>query len=559
VVSLIVGPDAANAAGMMANDATFKGALAQVDSNSVAAIYVNVEKILALIDKAPVGGPRQQRDRANWNKAKDVLGLKGIKTAIWTGAFDGKDWSSKAFVAAPAPRTGLVSILEGRPVGDDVLKLVPSTAVMCAAGNLDLAKFVASIKDAVGQMDPQAPQKIAQALDQFRTMTGLDLEKDVLAPLGDQWAVYTDPTVAGAYSFGATLVNKLKDPAKAEQSFVQLGRAVTNIITGAMGRSGMMIAIRDVQSGGSTIHYLATPIVRPSWTIKDGVLYVGLYPQVVASAIARAAAPDRKSILENEQFTALRKRLGGGNVAATSVRYVDLPKTAPTIYPTWLVISSYAGFADLFGAPSPAMLMPPLSDLMGHLAPAGQISWVDDKGWHAHAISPFPGSQILGSDPTMSVAAPALMASILLPSLNRARETANRVKCSSNERQIGQAMLLYSNDNRGKYPPDLGTLIKTQDITIDVFVCPSSPNAIPAEVRGAPLDVQAAWVNANANYVYAGAGLNNATPADRPVLYEKAGDHDQDGMNILYGDGHVEWQAMPTAQQEIQKVGGQVR
>jgi hypothetical protein len=30
-------------------------------------------------------------------------------------------------------------------------------------------------------------------------------------------------------------------------------------------------------------------------------------------------------------------------------------------------------------------------------------------------------------------------------------------------------------------------------------------------------------------------------------------------MNILYGDGHVEWQAMPTAQQEIQKVGGQVR
>ena len=58
------------------------------------------------------------------------------------------------------------------------------------------------------------------------------------------------------------------------------------------------------------------------------------------------------------------------------------------------------------------------------------------------------------------------MASILLPSLSRARETANRVKCASNERQIGQAILLYSNDNKGKYPPDLGTLIKTQDITI---------------------------------------------------------------------------------------------
>ena len=28
---------------------------------------------------------------------------------MWTGAFDGKEWSSKAFVAAPAPRSGIVA------------------------------------------------------------------------------------------------------------------------------------------------------------------------------------------------------------------------------------------------------------------------------------------------------------------------------------------------------------------------------------------------------------------------------------------------------------------
>jgi prepilin-type N-terminal cleavage/methylation domain-containing protein/prepilin-type processing-associated H-X9-DG protein len=49
----------------------------------------------------------------------------------------------------------------------------------------------------------------------------------------------------------------------------------------------------------------------------------------------------------------------------------------------------------------------------------------------------------------------ALLISILLPSLNRARETANRVKCASNLRQIGQAMLLYQNDNKGAYPRTL--------------------------------------------------------------------------------------------------------
>jgi prepilin-type N-terminal cleavage/methylation domain-containing protein len=108
----------------------------------------------------------------------------------------------------------------------------------------------------------------------------------------------------------------------------------------------------------------------------------------------------------------------------------------------------------------------------------------------------------------------ALLISILLPSLNRARETANRVKCGSNLRQIGQAILLYSNENKGNYPrtmyvpannannyydatnpgntakdpfnpanfvaagnavqPAIFLLIRTQDITPEVFVCPSS-------------------------------------------------------------------------------------
>ena len=48
----------------------------------------------------------------------------------------------------------------------------------------------------------------------------------------------------------------------------------------------------------------------------------------------------------------------------------------------------------------------------------------------------------------------ALLISILLPSLNRARETANRVKCGSNLRQIGQAMFMYATESRGLIPRD---------------------------------------------------------------------------------------------------------
>jgi prepilin-type N-terminal cleavage/methylation domain-containing protein/prepilin-type processing-associated H-X9-DG protein len=46
----------------------------------------------------------------------------------------------------------------------------------------------------------------------------------------------------------------------------------------------------------------------------------------------------------------------------------------------------------------------------------------------------------------------ALLISILLPSLNKARAAAQQVACASNMRQIGMAMVMYSNDNRGLLP-----------------------------------------------------------------------------------------------------------
>ena len=108
----------------------------------------------------------------------------------------------------------------------------------------------------------------------------------------------------------------------------------------------------------------------------------------------------------------------------------------------------------------------------------------------------------------------ALLISILLPSLNRAREQANRIKCASNLRQIGQAIMIYANENkngavpahvlparRGPHvrrhrlrrrplvpagaagstipannntPASFFLVLKSGDITSEVFICPSS-------------------------------------------------------------------------------------
>src|SRR5688572_28136283 len=46
----------------------------------------------------------------------------------------------------------------------------------------------------------------------------------------------------------------------------------------------------------------------------------------------------------------------------------------------------------------------------------------------------------------------AVLVGILLPALARAREQAKTTQCMSNLRNLGQALVMYANENRGKLP-----------------------------------------------------------------------------------------------------------
>lgn len=46
----------------------------------------------------------------------------------------------------------------------------------------------------------------------------------------------------------------------------------------------------------------------------------------------------------------------------------------------------------------------------------------------------------------------AVLVSMLLPSLNKARESSRKVACASNMRSVGQAILMYTNANKGVLP-----------------------------------------------------------------------------------------------------------
>ncbi len=249
----------------------------------------------------------------------------------------------------------------------------------------------------------------------------------------------------------------------------------------------------------------------------------------------------------------------------------------------------------------------------------------------------------------------ALLISILLPSLNRAREAANRIKCASNLRQIALAIKMYANEETRTqaYPrvkflgteassrpnirwgsgnatvsavtmstaspfnsttttPGAGTtaaaggpygeaafndvtaalflVLRTQDITPDVFICPSSSADKYEIAGGATIQFYTNWATGSGtnsvtkalSYSYQnpyagqqaianGFQFNDSMSADFAIMADmnpgptvKAGatksitavgatassaeqrmanslNHDTDGQNVLYADGHVDW------------------
>lgn len=85
----------------------------------------------------------------------------------------------------------------------------------------------------------------------------------------------------------------------------------------------------------------------------------------------------------------------------------------------------------------------------------------------------------------------AILAAMLLPSLAKAKESAKRANCKSNQRQIGLALLMYADDNRnflpdmtapggglnGNWPWDMYRRVATNMLAAgakkDVLYCPS--------------------------------------------------------------------------------------
>lgn len=128
---------------------------------------------------------------------------------------------------------------------------------------------------------------------------------------------------------------------------------------------------------------------------------------------------------------------------------------------------------------------------------------------------------------------PGLLLAILLPSLGRARELAKRSVCATQLSSVGKACAIYVMDYDTS-PPDLDTLMAHGSMPANVLKCPSADGGRQCDYF----------------YLDIGPPMGVRDPTAAIMACDYKGNH-EDGRNVLYVDGHVEWLTEAQFQAEL--------
>ncbi|MFH0981935.1 MAG: H-X9-DG-CTERM domain-containing protein [Planctomycetota bacterium] len=457
----------------------------------------------------------------------EELGVNSLQTVTFTGQLADGGCRNAIYLATTGPAKGLLKLFEAKPLTDEDFHAVPADAPFFEVCNFPLGN---AYDEAVRIAGVLAPEAVADLTQQFEQLTGMKLREDVLGLFDDGWAIFDAPSQGGLWFTGLHLVLETQDA----EAFVKMLDNLAGVLRKKVGDT--KLSLKHYEHNGLPIHYVSITVgpvpVAPAWGAQGKRVVLALFPQMVAQTLDQLAAPDvqKRCILANPDFVRGRKLLPP---TSSAVAYVNTKDGAENLYTLFLpAATAGCSFAAANGVPLDVSTIPSAPVMTRHLF--GDVRSVsrDEEGvlFVGHGPLPLP---IPSFGAGGGVATSAMMVSILLPSLSRARELSKRAVSQANLQGIGTACHVYAFDHQEKFPPDLETLVAEGSVTHKMLVSPRDGRDPPP---------------GNCSYVYL-AGQTLKSDPRNVLAYEP--DFEGEGGNVLFVDGHVEWIKPPRFQQMI--------
>jgi len=453
-----------------------------------------------------------------------------VKSIGWELHFREGGCRNGAYIHTDGKPAGWLAFYNAPPLTDKDLALIPRDVHWAWAQRFSNENWYETILGGITTIlaaDPGMEEDCKEGIAEAESEIGLRLGDDLINLLGDTVIMYDAPEDGGILFTGICAIFRTPNGKRLEKSLEKIVGVIAEktkkVRLGTESHRG-----HDIES----VHVFGIPVpVAPSWALHDNWIIFGLYPQIVRNALDRILdnRPESDSILANPDFVRGREVTGPDG---SGVVYTNTKAGAQQLYSFALPLAQMgAAMAQGEGFPIDISVFPTQKALTQHLF--GDVFNIrcDDTGILYSTYGPLPAPLLSYSGPSGGVATAALLVSILLPSLSRARELSKRLVSQSNLKSIGTCLLIHANDHGGVFPADLQTLIDEGCLTAKQLESPKH-------------------VDGKDCYVYL-AGQNIRGNMRDILAHERVGLNKDEGVNVLYVDGHVAFVRMRQFEQEI--------
>jgi hypothetical protein len=266
----------------------------------------------------------------------DALGADTVRSASYGISFKGDGFVESIVLDAPKADHGLVPLLVTKPVSHAALDMAPSTAFYFTESSAPLSTLVPKVREIVGKIDPDALRQMEEVLTKVRDSIGVDLEKDVLAGLADEMALYMAVPETGGLYPELALSFKVKDPAAFEGV---MERTVQGIAGAVAEGERVTVTPRTIEYRGKRLHVVDLGSKRrkmvpfaPTWAILGDRLVMTMVPHAMKEIVLRTELGNPSGGLKAQEDVQSLLRTAPEN--STGWVYVDLQAAMNLLYDT---------------------------------------------------------------------------------------------------------------------------------------------------------------------------------------------------------------------------------